>query len=480
MTKLLFLGNKNQNKENTIVVSRLNKLSLNEDTRSKTETTILKNLHIKSAAFVYQFVNLFNLPSLHKTTLRFIERCFTIVCDTVSFLELNYSSISKILASSSLLITSEVEVFNIAERWLNHNIKERSKYAKDILIKARLHLLSNDTIQKLLHESTFLKNDNGCAKIIKEMLNCREKNLIEISSIYQTRRYCNDKSFKLIVNGGPDTNPYFSCFNLSCVDVNNLEDVKAYLPMNKKGYFLNALSVKDDLYVFSRQIGKRKRIMSVDKYSFTSEAWSKVSKMCYNREASCACAFMDKVFIFGGIKDKIKTNSCLQFDTSDYSWKEVARMSEVRLYAACTIFEERVVVSGGIGIRNDSLKTVETFDVLPDKWSLMPSMNFAKSSHSLVVVKNKLFVLRNEDDCEVYDSIGKKFMIMKSKKSLIPIFDNRCPLSFDNKIYLFERNSSTLICYDVDKKEWSQKSCNFTRNFYIFSCVKLPCLVGNN
>ena len=116
------LGSKNQNERNTIAVIRLNKLSLNEDASNIVTTTMKERIQIKNAASVYQFVNLFNVPSLQKAILRFIESCFTIISDTDNFKQLEYASISKIFASSSLFITTEVEVFKVAERWLNYNI----------------------------------------------------------------------------------------------------------------------------------------------------------------------------------------------------------------------------------------------------------------------------------------------------------------------------------------------------------------------
>ena len=256
--------------------------------------------------------------------MRFIERCFTIVSDTDNFKQLDYTLISKILASSELLITSEIEVFNVAERWLNYNIEERSKYAKNILLKARLHLLSKDTKKQLLNDSTFLKTDDGCFKILNKILGSIENNSNKSSTIYHTSRYCSHKSFKLIAYGGNNIKPMFTCGNLSFIDVNNLGVVDAYLQMNTKRWFLNTFWVKGDLYVFGGQISKGKKLI-VDKYSFTSKTWIQVAKMCDDRINFCACAFMDKIFVFGGVKDGIKTNSCLQFATSNNSWKEVSR-----------------------------------------------------------------------------------------------------------------------------------------------------------
>ena len=91
-----------------IASTRFKKLSLNENKLSTIYRFLKKKLQLKNAASVYQFGNLFNLPRLQNLTLSYIERCFTIVSNNKSLLELEFSCISKILASSELLITSEI------------------------------------------------------------------------------------------------------------------------------------------------------------------------------------------------------------------------------------------------------------------------------------------------------------------------------------------------------------------------------------
>ena len=94
-------------------------------------------------------MNLFNSSSLQNSTNSYIKRCFTFLNNNEQFLELEYNFFSKILASSGLLITSEIEVFYAADKWLNHNIEERSKYAENLLLKVRLQLPSIETIRHL-------------------------------------------------------------------------------------------------------------------------------------------------------------------------------------------------------------------------------------------------------------------------------------------------------------------------------------------
>ena len=76
------------------------------------------------------------------------------------------------------------------------------------------------------------------------------------------------------------------------------------------------------------------------------------------------------------------TDSCLQFDTKQNTWKEVARMNHIRLNAACTVFEGRIVVSGGLKRNVGELKTVEVYDHSSDKWSDMPQMINGRHNHS--------------------------------------------------------------------------------------------------
>ena len=132
------------NRENCELTSAitLSKHSLNEHLISEAFENFNEKLQIKNAVLFYQLAVQFNLTNLNNTVLRYIERCFGMIVGTESFLELDINTVSKILASSSLQIDSEVEVYNAANKWLNYNIEERSKFAKQLFFKNYLNQLS--------------------------------------------------------------------------------------------------------------------------------------------------------------------------------------------------------------------------------------------------------------------------------------------------------------------------------------------------
>ena len=89
----------------------LNKTVENQVTRVLEEKTGLEN-----AVMYYQFASIFRLQKFAKISLKYTERCFTMVCKSKNFLQLDFAYLERILFSSELEITSELEVLNAADK----------------------------------------------------------------------------------------------------------------------------------------------------------------------------------------------------------------------------------------------------------------------------------------------------------------------------------------------------------------------------
>ena len=184
---------------------------------------------------------------------------------------------------------------------------------------------------------------------------------------------------------------------------------------------------------------------------------------------------MDKIFVFGGGHNYIyATNSCLQFNTKDCKWKEVAGMNDSRRSSACAVFEGRIVVAGG----NDNyarLNTVESYDVDADKWSPMPNMIQVKIYHRLVVVRNKLLVIGpRRSDCEVFDNKCKTFVALRLPGGIETEFQLSQVIAVGGKFFVFQSWKNPVYCFDADKDKYSKGNLKY--EISNFSCVKIPSL----
>ena len=126
--------------------------------------------------------------------------------------------------------------------------------------------------------------------------------------------------------------------------------------------------------------------------------------------------------MIGGLNSAINTvfSDFLAFDTRESEWikgSEVASMTVERAQPACTSFQGRIVVSGGFNLRRDPdyrNKSVEAYDHASNSWSHMPDMIAPRVGHSLVSVKNKLFVVGGETKTfEVFDARSNNFINIK-------------------------------------------------------------------
>ena len=214
------------------------------------------------------------------------------IVDTKSFLELDFFIVSKILASSSLQIDSEVEVYNAANNWLNHNSEERSKFAKQLLLKVRLNLLSDHCLQYLINDFSCISTNVDCIKVLKN----RDSYYQNVSTIHNKSRQCNQNMFNILTCGGYNNKESKIFTQVKEVTVNNFKKYKNFPSMLEERHNSKAAYLKGEVYVLGG-FNKVSRIKSVEKYSLTSKNWVKVTYTPDKRQYFCACTFIDKLIL---------------------------------------------------------------------------------------------------------------------------------------------------------------------------------------
>ena len=435
---------------------------------------------IENFVMFYQLASFINMPNFSKVIKCYLYRCFTMVAETKSFLKLDVSFVAQILSESQLNITSELEVFKAADDWLRYNINDRSKFAKELLLKVRLPLLSDRALNYVLRKDSSFRNSKECLVLVKHIL--KENNIFRNSKYFScTTRYCNQNTFNILTFN----KSALPSLNLVRYDINKntLTSVKHFPQLGQVRRYPRAVSFNGDFYVFCCIENIRKPGMSVQKYSSSSNSWevvAKYSKKCI--QGFCVCVYMNKIYLIGGqtLGNGISfMNNCFEFNPVNYKIRKVKRMNAIRVGAACTVFEGNVVVSGGFDGFGGFVggQTVETYDHVADTWSYMPSMVEGRKSHDLVAIKNKLFAIGGrENTCEVYDSCSKKFYLLKSPQKKFKFnFDNAAfAFSMADKIIVFDGAIKFGGCFDLNKEEWSEQLIEMVDDYIFSGCFKLP------
>ena len=386
-----------------------------------------------------------------------------------------------VLASDQLHISSEIEVFNIADAWINYNYKERSAFAKNLLLLVRLSLISESALENLITTNSAFNKDHECVVLLKDVLQNRERFVAHGSDAYHTNRYCNQKMFDIIISCGYDktTLPHTLGKEVRLIDGESFGYAKNLAAPKHNRYYATTVYLKGDIYMFDRYDRHTGFTLPIEKYSPATNSWAEVGSLPDERECYCVAAFMDSILVFGG-RDGVYNHidSCMEFDPERATWTEAAKMNVTRAYAACAVFEGRVVVSGGarwLGASTGDLKSVEAYD--RGRWSFLPDMIKCRLHHNLVAVRNKLFAVGGLKSacCEVYDSASKMFVELKTRPEFFKLYWSKVQsASIGSRIVVFCEGATTVACYDLEKEEWSEQASEVFCNLWSFSCTAVP------
>ena len=154
------------------------------------------------------------------------------------------------------------------------------------------------------------------------------------------------------------------------------------------------------------------------------------------------CSFGDCVIVAGGGTDTDVLKSCEIFTPEAGKWLKIADMNVKRYYFTLTYFQQKVWAIGGCDkkFRSKSFDTIETYNFVEDKWSIIDIRLLKKrKGHSAVAYNDKLFVIggHNENEgtlssVEVYSSVTNQFSFVSAMKIPRSLFG--CCL-LDSKIY---------------------------------------------
>lgn len=446
---------------------------------------MVDKINVQNVATLYQISSLFYLLKTNKVTFDYIQRCFPMVAECDNFFMLDFNHVNKILSSSELNVSSEIEVFNAADSWLNCKDSDRSKFATRLLSKVRFPALSKQVLKNIVKvrardRSYFLRNKPIFIKINEVLKNKKQKIYKNKSSSYFTHRYCNSNLFDLLLCGGSNEETREIDTNIYQTKVSSLKKFNACTQLTKvtekPKTVSKAVYLKGEIYIFC-SLPEREHFI-LKKYSPVTKSWE-ILEDSYHYQAIngyAVCSFVNSIILMGGWDKNLEKYISSTVELMDKKWKEVSKMREIRCDAASAVFQGRIVVTGGYD-SNTEKKTGEAYDCVADEWSNFPNMTVVRYAHSLLSVNNKLYAIGGQMKIllnEVFDPVCGKFVALKSydwkqKHTFIPR-----AVAFGRKILVFRLNLKQVVSYDVDDNEWSQELCEMKNSIYSFECVKLP------
>ena len=225
---------------------------------------IIDQTNIRNVLAFYQLSNFFSVPNVAKAAFNYIERCFTTLCENEDFLQVDANLFLKVLASSCLHVHSEREVFDAADSWLNFNAERREKFAKKVLLKVRLPLLSGEFVKNILKGSSSFTKSKESSDYLKETIEGKNECFQNKQCTYFKHRYCNQRTFNTVIFGGFNEVIKKTLKTVNLVRGSDLADTKALPAMSGARRRHQAVFLKGEINVFGGFDGDKEHVRSVD------------------------------------------------------------------------------------------------------------------------------------------------------------------------------------------------------------------------
>ena len=144
---------------------------------------------------------------------------------------------------------------------------------------------------------------------------------------------------------------------------------------------------------------------TVEVWDSQDRLWKFGSELPHSVARGCAAGTGDTVILSGGHDNSSTASlaSVLRLSTETGGWEEVASMLEPRRDHACLFLElERtrgVLVTGGLGDRDQVLDTAEFFNLETEEWTRVSGLKIPRTEHAMSLVYGIPTVIGNNQNC---------------------------------------------------------------------------------
>ena len=283
---------------------------------------------------------------------------------------------------------------------------------------------------------------------------------IKKPSVLYENRYCNQDEFDIVICGGRKRN---NCATSKVKKLKGPEfqaSIKLTPMLNERKSSKTAV-VGSDIYVFGGYDRFDIWLSSFELYSAERKCLTDLLPELNGIKHYSVCSFMKSIYVVGGFygrdedddRDYVKNlflsckRDCYKYNTKDNKWYRVAYLQTERGNSACTVFEGKIVATGGEKLyggtsdynRYEALKSVESYDHHENKWTFLSNLITERYNHSSLSMGNKMFVIAraNFENSEVYDSVSRKFTMIASKKYNLG-YDDKQAFSVKDDIFILD------------------------------------------
>ncbi|XP_028906620.1 kelch-like protein 3 isoform X3 [Ornithorhynchus anatinus] len=379
-------------------------------------------LHPTNCLGIRAFADVHTCTELLQQADAYAEQHFPEVMLGEEFLSLSLDQVCSLISSDKLTVSSEEKVFEAVISWINYEKETRLDHMAKLMEHVRLPLLPRDYLVQTVEEEALIKNNNTCKDFLIEamkyhLLPLDQRQLIK-NPRTKPRTPVSMPKVMIVVGGqAPKAIRSVECYDFE----QDRWDQIAELPSRRcrAGVVFMAGSV----YAVGGFNGSL-RVRTVDVYDGAKDQWTSIASMQERRSTLGAAVLNDLLYAVGGFDGSTGLASVEAYSYKTNEWFFVAPMNTRRSSVGVGVVEGKLYAVGGYdGASRQCLSTVEQYSPATNEWTYVADMSTRRSGAGVCAVNGLLYVVGGDDgscnlaSVEYYNPVIDKWTLLPTNMS---------------------------------------------------------------
>ncbi|XP_060889966.1 kelch-like protein 25, partial [Labrus mixtus] len=388
------------------------------------------------------------------------------VRESEDFYSLNKDKLLELILSDELEIEDEQVVFNSVMRWVRYDLEGRRHHLPELLRGIRLALLPSECLLEAVACEELVMADKRSRSIVEEAMQCKKKILQNDGVVTSPCARPRKAGHTLLILGGQT----FMCDKIYQVDHKAKEIIpKADLPSPRKEFSACAIGCK--VYVTGGRGSENGVSKDVWIYDTVHEEWSKGAPMLIARFGHGSAELENSLYVVGGhtaiagvfpASPSVSLKQVERYDPLSNKWTMMAPLRDGVSNAAVVSAKLKLFVFGGSTIHRDKASKVQCYDPVGNRWNIAAECPQPWRYTAAAVLGSQIFIMGGDTeftaasayrfDCETnqWTRVGD----MTSKRMSCHA------VASGNKLYVVggyfgTQRCKTLDCYDPTSDSWN-------------------------
>ncbi|KAK2188925.1 hypothetical protein NP493_119g01051 [Ridgeia piscesae] len=340
---------------------------------------------VENCVSLLNIAEMFSLIRSSDKVYKFIVTHFDCLSQQGEFYNLSSTQLAELLSENDLEITSEYQIFELVQKWINFDLTQRLQYLPLLMKNVRLPLLTGEELVEKVSRVSLMTEDRVCSELLTEA-----------------------KDYHIVVSKQPllQTNRTQVRSNSKSIVMCHAENLESYSLQTERHTFLKDAPVplynpcvcviNNFMYVCGGKYDNTENneiaTARCFRYDPRFDSWFELASMNEARKDFVLLDCNNCLYAIGGQDENMVmcTVECFSIDKND--WEMCLSLSHAVYSHAGAVCKGSIYISGGQKFEGHC-KTMLSYDAQNDMWSEAPSLLSPRCNHSMAAVADSLFVL---------------------------------------------------------------------------------------